>query len=1063
MKYRLYIKFACVYLLSVGYIWAQNESIISITSKNGLPTNDISCIYKDKYGFYWIGGKSGGLCKYDGYEIERLNKDTSLLKCSYIRSICGYKDYVIIACDMGVLFYDYIKNTFFKIPEIQTEVKDVTIYKLYVHGDMLFLLFDNGMLEYHFQTKKITHYEWNEEDKEKNDKIDDYSTLFLDNNYFLLVGNQAIRRIDTIKHLILSSIQIRDVKYTTSMNIIRYGKFWYITTIDKVVKVDLDSLEKIEELPLKQIIKDANITKIISIVSVKNKIYIGCNRGMIIEYDPLKHTANLIQTTDNIDELYLYNIDNNLVILTQKNGILIFPLSMKKFNTPVSTEIAKYVKDVYMIYEYSPGKILLGGNNKMLLYNILNDKIEKDYSHLFNTPPLCATHSYEKDKLYIGTWGDGLRYFDVKKGSVKQIKLTNQRKDILSLLMDNNDTLWCGTLEEGLIKYNVKTAKDIEMKILEGNTITHIQKVNDGYWIGTLKNGLYKIDFKNRITLHLNTANKKLNHNSVYYSLEDSNYVYIGTEIGFNIYDKKKDTSYFYSEVDGLCSTPVFSIYKDNKGNIWLHTTKGINKMILNRIHQPQLKLFYTYSFIDGLVNTEYYQTAHTVLKNGFLVYGGYEGIDIFNPSKIRSSFDNTPVYVVGFRKNGKEYPLDSNVIVKRYFEIDWRQNNIQIEVIAINPFVSSKTLYKYKLVGYDDEFSEPTDVRYLSYTGLPGGTYTLLIYATNKDGEWNTQPYYIYINVIPPFWKTPWFLITSSVLLFGGIIGFNQYRTYQIKKRNKELEQKVKERTKELAEKNQEILSSIQYAQRIQQAILPTYQYVQSVLSNAFILYLPKDIVSGDFYWIYEYHQVQTHTLSKIVAVVDCTGHGVPGALMSMIGNNLLNQIVIEKHITRPDIILNEMNKGVQMALKQGHSEIRTNDGMDASILVLHPDGNIQWAGAYRPIVIIKYNGQIQKIEGDKYPIGGVQINPDRQYTLHTLQIEKGDAIYLFSDGYADQFGGDKGKKMMMKRFVELLQQVHTRPVNEQKQILEQFFYQWKGSHDQVDDVLVIGIIYQG
>ena len=167
----------------------------------------------------------------------------------------------------------------------------------------------------------------------------------------------------------------------------------------------------------------------------------------------------------------------------------------------------------------------------------------------------------------------------------------------------------------------------------------------------------------------------------------------------------------------------------------------------------------------------------------------------------------------------------------------------------------------------------------------------------------------------------------------------------------------------------------------------------------------------------------------------------------------------MIEKNITQPNLILNEMNKGVQVALKQGQGDIQTNDGMDASIVHLYKDGTIEWAGAYRPLIIIKVNGEVQKIDGDKYPIGGVQIDADRNFTLHTFKLEKGDTVYLFSDGYADQFGGDKGRKMMMKRFIQLLQEIHLKPIEEQKQILTQFFLHWKGNYDQVDDVLIIGI----
>lgn len=267
-------------------------------------------------------------------------------------------------------------------------------------------------------------------------------------------------------------------------------------------------------------------------------------------------------------------------------------------------------------------------------------------------------------------------------------------------------------------------------------------------------------------------------------------------------------------------------------------------------------------------------------------------------------------------------------------------------------------------------------------------------------------------------------------------------------------MENKVKERTKELAEKNRDITSSIEYAKRIQEAILPSQELIFSKLKNAFILYMPKDIVSGDFYWFGEKDNY------KIIAVVDCTGHGVPGAFMSMIGHNLLNQIVSEKGNYEPGLILQELHKGVQSALKQGHNAVNTNDGMDVSLLAINTETReVLWAGAFRSLVIVNAEGQLEKIDGNKYPVGGAQLDSERSFTTHVRKLQKNDTVYMFSDGYADQFGGDKGKKFMVKRFHDKLVNIHEYSAREQHKELEEQFNEWKTGYDQVDDVLVIGI----
>ena len=248
--------------------------------------------------------------------------------------------------------------------------------------------------------------------------------------------------------------------------------------------------------------------------------------------------------------------------------------------------------------------------------------------------------------------------------------------------------------------------------------------------------------------------------------------------------------------------------------------------------------------------------------------------------------------------------------------------------------------------------------------------------------------------------------------------------------------------------------MSSIQYATRIQEAILTSKNNIFRKLKKVFILYRPKDIVSGDFYWFAEKDGV------KIFAVVDCTGHGVPGAFMSMIGHNLLHQIVLEKGFTDPGEILTNLHKGVQEALRQGHNEINTNDGMDVSLITINDQAKeVKWAGANRPLVMIDANGVFSKYDGNKFPVGGAQSDANRSFTSHVIPVVLSTMAYMFSDGYADQFGGEKGKKFMVKRFHELLNDIHLLPAEEQRNALEKNFDSWRNNHEQVDDVLIVGI----
>ena len=1056
-------------------LFSQTTGIIHINSQDGLPTNAVTCLLKDTYGFYWIGTQNG-LCKYDGYKIDVIKKtphdsNSIFLSSTGILTLAQYQNYILIGCEFGIYIYDYIKNRFYQDPLLTRTFSDQYVYELYVHNEHLFIISEKGLYEFHLKTKKLIKYSF---ENKTEYTLHSYCHLFSNKLHVLMSDIQrGIFQVDTIQKTI-SLLSQKDYNQLPKniKNIIQYGNNLYILHKYGLSCLDASTLQPIDNLLLINQLPPSLKSKTTSfncILALNNKLYIGTNLG-ILEYDPLSSKVNLIKLkeyeTQNEDIKALYTYDNNLIAITYENGLYIIPFSIKKFNNPVPDKINEVMSNTFCIQEYHSGKLLIGGKNKLLLYNILTHTIEKTFSkHFQNTTILDLIPSHEPDKYFVATWGKGLFLWDMKKEKLKKLPefhTDNDEtiRDFLSLYLDK-DTLWCGTIQSGLFKFNIKTEQYIPIPLFNRQIINTIQKHNNHFLIGTT-NGLYILDEKNKLINHLNTKNKLLPNDIVYQIIEDSNYFYIATDNGLALYDKTLHKSRFFNEEDGLDGNAILSVYKDKDNNLWMNTLKGISKMILKNIEQPHQKLFYNYSSVDGLVNYEYNQGAHCQLKNNFLVFGGTKGIDLFNPSKIKPSYKPVPVYVTAFKKNGKDYPSDTNILLKKYFIVDWRENNIQIELTAINPLLSSKTLYRYQLVGYDDEYSQATNIRYISYTGLPGGTYTLEIIATNHDGIWNTQPHSIYIQVIPPFWKTTWFMVTSAILLFGSIFGVNQYRTYQIKKQNRELEQKVKERTKELSHKNQEILSSLEYAKRIQQAILPTDKYVQQVLPDSFILYQPKDIVSGDFYWLHQVPPVQTdHPPSVIVAVIDCTGHGVPGALMSMIGNNLLYQIVIEKNITRPHQILAEMNKGIQTTLKQDQSDTTTNDGMDASIIHLYANGTLLWAGAYRPLLIIRANGEILRLEGDKYPLGGAQMDANRNYTMHQLHLQKSDMIYLFSDGYADQFGGEKGKKMMIKRFIEQLLHIHSKPLYEQKEILHQFFMQWQGEHEQVDDVLVIGIRY--
>lgn len=279
-----------------------------------------------------------------------------------------------------------------------------------------------------------------------------------------------------------------------------------------------------------------------------------------------------------------------------------------------------------------------------------------------------------------------------------------------------------------------------------------------------------------------------------------------------------------------------------------------------------------------------------------------------------------------------------------------------------------------------------------------------------------------------------------------------------KLEEHSEKLEETVEQRTAEIEEqkrvieaKNQNIIESINYAKRIQESILPTQDAVDHVIPESFVFFKPRDIVSGDFYWVNEIDG------KKIITAVDCTGHGVPGAFMSLIGNDLLNVTVQAKRITTPDKVLEHLHQEVRKVLNQESGKSR--DGMDLAFCTIFPEEQkMLFAGARNPLIIIR-DGDMEIVKGDKKSVGGIQNETARTFTCHEVSLEKPAMYYIFSDGYQDQFGGEDGQKYLTKNFRKLLLEIHDKPLQEQRRVLEEELEAWRGDYPQVDDILVIGM----
>jgi serine phosphatase RsbU (regulator of sigma subunit) len=387
--------------------------------------------------------------------------------------------------------------------------------------------------------------------------------------------------------------------------------------------------------------------------------------------------------------------------------------------------------------------------------------------------------------------------------------------------------------------------------------------------------------------------------------------------------------------------------------------------------------------------------------------------------------------------------------------KLNYKEKSLVFNYYSVSLIDPDAVKYKVMLKGAESGWKPSTSQTMEDYPTLSPGHYTFRVKASNSYGYWNEEPVEYSFIIKPPFYQTPWFLTTCLILAAIGVMLYIKIREKNLIEEKRILEIKVDERTAEVVqksmeieEKNRDITASIRYAERIQRAMLPR----EDTFRETFVLYMPKDIVSGDFYWMYDNGDQQ------FIAACDCTGHGVPGAFMSIIGHNSLNKVVREYGIIRPGAILDQLNAEVVKALMQRNEET-INDGMDMALIVFDRKKlSLEFAGAYNPLYVVR-KGEIFTYKADRFPIGMSIQHATKAFTNQHVEIQPGDMIYMSSDGYADQFGYANAKKYKSGNVKKLLCEIWHLPVHEQGDRLRKEILDWKGDLQQVDDIMFIGI----
>ena len=722
----------------------------------------------------------------------------------------------------------------------------------------------------------------------------------------------------------------------------------------------------------------------------------------------------------------------------------------------------------YAFGYYRPGKN--AAENNILFVNTLNGK------YILGTPA-------------------GFHIFDPVEGvseSFTDLSGSIGRTEITSYFLDEDHNLWIGTAGNGL--YVRRSSGRVQLFYRSGDSgadnIRDIKARGKNIWLATI-NGVKVLDRINGGLVKTFDINNGLPHSSINSIILDSKgRAVIGINEGDQLFLIDNDFTILSAEgsMTGNTVNRIQSFAQGRDGTIWISTRgnrvfRFQNDTVSAIMRSHDLLSNYCYSILADSENNIW--IGH---EKGFSRYNpGNQSVRTFgsdfaktgvcNPGGMYESADRkifigtTDGLIVYDRTkdNISSNPpftnlnyISVNDILYDYqpvYTLPYRKYNIRLNFVGINFSNPGKVYYSTFVEDFDKTWSKLSTNREIPYS-LGDGKYKFNIISVNQDGVSQKEPLSFVIVIKKPWWRTWIAMIAWISILTATVVLIIRIREKSQKRLQDYLETELEARTSivvrqkgEIELANLEITDSINYAKRIQTSILPDYGKLMEAFKDAFVLFHPRDIVSGDFYWFDRLDD------DKFVLVcADSTGHGVPGAFMSMIGSTLLQDIVTRQRVSKPSQILTMLDKQVFTTLNQNIELGVSNDGMDMVVCEFNlKKRHVRFASAMRPVIIV-IGGESFYIKGNRSSVGGEsaieKFFDDQEYYLN-----EGDTIYLFSDGLPDQFGGNDGKKLKIARLKRLIEQVSHLPMAEQEVIISKFYKDWKGSYEQVDDILLIGV----
>jgi ligand-binding sensor domain-containing protein/serine phosphatase RsbU (regulator of sigma subunit) len=1002
------------------YVWLGTQAgvskfdgntFVSYSVEEGLAQGGVRVLFAGRDNYIWMGHEGGGLTRFNGKSFERISILDTVIRSNITSITRDHEDRLWITTELnGALM---IQNPYDPVPSLK--------YEHYLKGKSL-------------------------GDQVFNSLVTSDGTLYFVTNVGIRKYNKAENTFESFTPDGMFTYFITTVMFEDSK-----GNLWFGTYNGGLSKLNPKE-KKFEFFDTRRELAANWVSSITE--DRKGNIWIGhwsddLATGGISRISPngqvkVFNTANGLH--DNRIWCIMEDEEGNILIGTTEHGLDVF--KGERF-VSYSTRDGLLNNQVYAITEDKTGKIWFGTNEGISVYSGETKKPafqQFNQSNNFISNQIRFFKKDSRNNIWIGTADQGVICYNAEKENFEAQPAINSympyqtiSKGIRALEIGTEGHLWIGTLD-GLVEYDIREDRYIATHTqgngLAGNDITALFADPSGdLWIGSRSKGLTRLH-QGKFTI----ISRVGYITPTCITRDQQGKIWIGTESrGVLVLDG--DSVQHYSVSNGLLANLVNLIVCDKENIVYIGTNRG-----LNRIDRQKNQIL-SFTRRTGFVGIETKNNAGYMDHAGRLWFGTANGVMLCTNDFLQTEAHEPLVRISDM--------LVKSVETERLpgLRLSSNENDITFKYISISLTNPEGISYQVMLEGLHDTWLDQKNQNSITFNKLRPGRYTFKVRARNDYGLWTSLPASYSFRILAPFYQRGYFIISMVLIILASIAAYIKIRERNLVQEKKILEKRVKERTQalsvantELSMKNKDILDSITYAKRIQLAILPS----EIPFSHTFVLFKPKDIVSGDFYWM------NIAGGKEFLAAIDCTGHGVPGAFMSFIGYTSLNKIIIEQGIYKPSAILNRLNIEVATSLHQ-KGEVIVNDGMDIALVCYTPDtGMLEFAGAFNPLILIRH-GEIMETKADRFAIGR-STGKENEFTNHEIQIEQGDSIYLYSDGYADQFGGPDGKKFKSAVLKEKLAGMNSYPMDRQREMLEEAFEEWKGTQEQIDDVLVVG-----